>query len=136
MYELAKRRSSSILKRTDKKDLIVSLNEFLVFYGDDSCSHSRYCEYCGINELEIQNLIQNGLLVTKRLKTRGRSMEVDRKKSEGPYSSNNIVLCCYWCNNAKTDEFTYEEFKEIAKSFKLVWQQRLKMLQDKIRKAV
>lgn len=135
MYELAKRRYSSILKRTDKKDLILSLNDFLVFYGQDSNS-SRHCEYCGINEIEIHNLIQYGLLTTKRLRTRGRSMEVDRKQSEGPYSSDNIVLCCYWCNNAKTDEFSYEEFKEIAKSFKQVWQKRLEILKSKIRQAV
>lgn len=35
-------------------------------------------------------------------------------------------MSCYWCNNAKTDEFTFEEFEEIGKSFGLVWNKRLK----------
>ena len=136
MYQLAKRRYASILKRTNQKDLMIPLEAFLGFYGEDTQSIARHCEYCGINETEIHQLIQHGLLITKRLKTRGRSMEVDRKDPEGPYAAHNIVLCCYWCNNAKTDEFSFEEFKEIAKSFTQIWQQRLQKFETKIRQAV
>ncbi|MDR0560263.1 MAG: hypothetical protein LBG92_08825 [Prevotellaceae bacterium] len=32
-----------------------------------------------------------------------------------PYNSENCVLACAWCNNAKTDAFTEEEFKPIGK---------------------
>ncbi len=39
-----------------------------------------------------------------------------------PYDQlNNVVLACYWCNNAKTDTFTYEEFKEVGKVFANIW---------------
>ena len=27
---------------------------------------------------------------------------------------NNLVYVCYWCNNAKTNYFTYEKFKKIG----------------------
>lgn len=42
---------------------------------------------------------------------------LDRKDSTKGYSVDNIVLCCYPCNTAKNDIFTYEEFKEIAKKY-------------------
>ena len=32
-----------------------------------------------------------------------------------PYNKDNCVLACYWCNNAKTDAFTADEFKPIGK---------------------
>ncbi len=31
-----------------------------------------------------------------------------------PYNSKNCVFACYWCNNAKTDAFDEEQFKEIG----------------------
>lgn len=33
-----------------------------------------------------------------------------------PYNANNCVFACYWCNNAKTDAFTDEEFMPIGKA--------------------
>jgi len=37
----------------------------------------------------------------------------------------NLVYSCYWCNNAKTDTFKYEEFLEIGKEIEKVWNKRL-----------
>ncbi|WP_188117205.1 hypothetical protein [Campylobacter concisus] len=34
-------------------------------------------------------------------------------------------MACYWCNNAKTDEFSPEEFKPIAEGIREVWNKRL-----------
>jgi len=34
-------------------------------------------------------------------------------------------MSCYWCNNAKTDEFFVDEFKEIARGINYAWQKRL-----------
>jgi len=56
---------------------------------------------------------------------RGWNLEIDRKNSNYEYTKDNCVMCCYWCNNAKTDEFTYPEFKEIGLAFKQVWDKRL-----------
>ena len=53
-------------------------------------------------------------------------MEIDRIDPSGDYSKENIVLCCYWCNNAKTDEFSYFEFKKfIAPEIQEIWEIRL-----------
>jgi 5-methylcytosine-specific restriction endonuclease McrA len=62
---------------------------------------------------------------TKRIDTRGKKLEFDRKISDASYDDlNNIVLACYWCNNAKTDTFTHEEFKEVGKVFANIWKNR------------
>jgi len=34
-------------------------------------------------------------------------------------------MSCYWCNNAKTDEYIPSEFKEIARGINHVWNKRL-----------
>lgn len=78
-------------------------------------THERTCHYCGIDEATIARLIDNHLIYTKRIITRGRSLEIDRKKPNEAYdNTENLVWCCYWCNNAKTDEFNEEEFKQIG----------------------
>ena len=46
---------------------------------------------------------------------RWKRLEVDRIESKKPYSPENCVLACYPCNNAKSDVFSYGEFKEIGK---------------------
>ncbi len=86
----------------------------------------RKCDYCGISEDEIMTLLENKKIFTKRIGTRGKKLEFDRKSSELSYDKlDNIVLCCYWCNNGKTDTFSYEEFKEVGKVFAKIWKKRL-----------
>lgn len=84
----------------------------------------RHCHYCGISEEQINQLWQKDPLLTKR--KRGKALEIDRKKPNDSYENpNNLVLSCYWCNNAKTDTFSEEEFLEIGKSIKKIWEKRL-----------
>ncbi|KOH46766.1 hypothetical protein NC99_04170 [Sunxiuqinia dokdonensis] len=35
------------------------------------------------------------------------------------------MFSCYWCNNAKTDTFSSEEFKIIGKEIGKIWEKRL-----------
>lgn len=96
---------------------LFSKKEFLKWYIENS---KLGCYYCGL-EIETQTqLIENGILNSNRFfnfkyenkngvekyGTRGKSFEVDRKNPKGPYSSDNCVLCCYFCNNDKSDVFT------------------------------
>lgn len=83
------------------------------------------CYYCGITKDEINALADARRLYKK--KDRGWNLEIDRLDSNSEYSPDNCVMCCYWCNNAKTDEFTPTEFKEIAKAIRKVWDRRLRM---------
>ena len=97
-------------------------SEFYTWY----LSHEPKCYYCDITETQIKLLIDSERLTTKRLSTRGRKLELDRKEPNMEYDNfKNIVFACYWCNNAKTDTFTEEEFLEVGKVFKTIWKQRL-----------
>jgi len=82
------------------------------------------CEYCHITEEEIQALIDAQQLNAKK-DTRGLTLEIDRKKPNHEYTMGNCVWCCYWCNNAKTDEFSYEEFKKIGEVIESIWKDRI-----------
>lgn len=82
----------------------------------------RHCEYCGVSIDSIHAHLES--IKTKRLLTRGRSLEVDKKNPNGHYVIDNIALACYWCNNAKSDEYTVKEFKLIAEGIGEVWRMR------------
>lgn len=85
----------------------------------------KNCFYCGLTEAEMQILWTKEPALTKR--TRGRVLEIDRVGPNKDYNDfTNLVFACYWCNNAKTDTFTGEEFKKVGKVFSEIWRERLK----------
>ncbi|MBA7579561.1 hypothetical protein ES708_21432 [subsurface metagenome] len=77
------------------------------------------CHYCGIEEKDFLN-IWEPFYGGKR----GHILEVDRKDNSLGYDIENCVLACAVCNNAKSDKFTYEEFKGVGDVIKEIWQQR------------
>jgi len=84
----------------------------------------RKCYYCDITEPQIIKLRKNGIIKTKN--KRGSVLEIDRLNSDYEYTSKNIVLACYWCNNAKTDEFSSKEFKKhVGPGIKKIWEKRM-----------
>jgi len=84
----------------------------------------KHCHYCGVTEEELDELHKRG--IKNKRTTRGRTLEIDRKIPDEPYSNiENLTYSCYWCNNAKTDTFDEEEFKIIGKAIGMVWKQRL-----------
>ena len=123
VYKIACSRHKSIIDRNAMAGVTLKLDEFEKWYGDDS--KDRQCEYCLIKESEIKDLINQAKIYTKRLTTRGRTMEVDRKDPKGHYQINNLVMSCYWCNNAKTDEFSYAETIQKKGKAYSIWKKRL-----------
>lgn len=81
------------------------------------------CCYCGVTEEQIDSLRENQNIFSKS--GRGFKLEIDRKYPNLEYTSGNCCMSCYWCNNAKTDEFSSDEFKEIAKGINTIWNIRL-----------
>jgi len=80
------------------------------------------CHYCGIEEgdfIQIWGKFYGG-------EKRGKRLELERKDNAKGYSEENCVLSCSICNNAKSDKFTYEEFKKVGAVIKEIWQQRKK----------
>jgi hypothetical protein len=98
---------------------------FEEFY-DWYVSQKRQCYYCGIDEETIRQLLDSGRLVNKRIGIRGRRLELERKIPDKDYDDfDNLTFACYWCNNAKTDTFTADEFKKVGRVFKQIWKDRL-----------
>lgn len=84
------------------------------------------CYYCGISISLINEISEKDKLFTKR--ARGYSLEIDQKDAYSGYEDDNCVASCYWCNNAKTDEFSESEFKNIAYGINIAWNERLKQI--------
>ena len=98
-------------RRVRDKDGFRSFENFRIWYD----KAPKVCYYCGLTEEESQEIVSTGLLTSNRFplngkpsQGRGRGMwlEVDL------YSEENAVLCCYFCNNDKSDIFNDIEYKK------------------------
>ncbi|WP_439882340.1 hypothetical protein ACSX1A_04065 [Pontibacter sp. MBLB2868] len=112
-----KDKRGNIKEKTIPGFVNTSFNQFEEWF--DGAIFMQGCYYCGTtNErsFEIYQKQRNGLRPdATRAGRRGKRLELDRKDPNQPYDNlNNVVWCCYWCNNAKTNFFTEEEFKPIA----------------------
>lgn len=101
----------------------IDINTFQAWYN----SKNGCCDYCGLTSKESLILF-NKYPQSTRGGRRGKRLELDRIdpliKNYGQ-DINNLALACYWCNNAKTNYFTYEEFKEIGERIKKIQQARI-----------
>jgi hypothetical protein len=93
--------------------------------------HEHVCHYCHINEDDFLDLWGKFY----GLPYRGRRLEIDRKDSvvmkgkslkkiDQEYTDKKCVLACALCNMAKSNMFTYDEFKKVGKVIEEIWQQR------------
>lgn len=107
-------------------------DDFLDWYN----SQEKVCHYCKLTELESQRIVMTGILKSNRFPqkgvigrgtSRGVWLEVDRFNPKGNYSRANSVLCCYFCNNDKSDVFTGEEYLKFREN-------RLGFLKQKLAK--
>lgn len=84
-------------------------------------SNNKVCHYCGLTEADCQRIVVTGILKSGRFpengklgrgKHRGMWLEIDRKDPKEKYSPSNCVLCCYFCNNDKSDVFHGDSYKQ------------------------
>ena len=84
----------------------------------------KKCHYCGLSEEECQDIVHRGILRSNRFRfqglsipgrTRGYWLEIDRRKPKEPYSRENCVFSCYFCNNDKSDVFDDKLYLEFMK---------------------
>jgi hypothetical protein len=113
------------LKERDKIKLKLekdSLYEMTIWY----LNADKECRYCKLPQSELTNLHTQPGHINKRWPKRGQELEIDRMQSDLPYTDiENLTLACYWCNNGKTDTFTFDEAIEIGKSIQSIWEKRL-----------
>ena len=96
----------SALKRNPGKVVVVSQSDFLDWYEKTE----KKCFYCGISQKEWAKCNDSLVKRTKKL-------TIDRKNPKGAYTKDNIVFACYRCNLIKSDFFTPEEMKGLAKKY-------------------
>jgi hypothetical protein len=129
-YKYIQKRKSFL---SNKINQIIEEGEDLSFSNDQMYlffiwweNEPKICYYCHLPEKLLSVLHLMPEHINKRYPKRGKSLEIDRKQSNLAYTNlNNLVLSCYWCNNAKTDTFTDKEFLEIGSVIKNIWEKRL-----------
>lgn len=122
-----KQKKQKIERRTNKKGITTekvipgfvttTFDQFEEWFNEEVFNHG--CKYCGTtNErtAELYFMQRTGLRPdATRGGKRGKRLELDREDPRQPYDNlANLVWCCYWCNNAKSNFFTAEEFRPIA----------------------
>jgi hypothetical protein len=122
-------KKQKIERKTNKKGIIIekvvagfNLTTFDQFYNNwyNKEKFDKGCFYCGttnetseaLYKIQLDGIRPNATRGGKR----GKRLELDRIDPNLPYDHiDNIVWSCYWCNNAKSNFFTKEEFEPIAK---------------------
>lgn len=79
------------------------------------------CHYCGIAEVDIP-----GVGMKSQIQRPVKFMGVDRQDSGKDYELDNLVPCCFVCNQVKGDRLTACEMKVVGKAIGQVWACRLR----------
>ena len=111
LEKVASNRYSSIKSRTKKSRNNINnwkREDFIQWYVEEI----KECYYCKCTEEELSKFHKLDKYKSKRNK-RGTSLEIERKEDIG-YEQSNCILACYWCNNAKSDAFSFDEFKPVG----------------------
>lgn len=123
-------RNNYINRVKNEKNGFDDFEDFLNWYN----SQDKICNYCKLSEIESQKLVMTGILksnrfpengIVKQGRSRGVWLEIDRLNPKGKYSRENCVLCCYFCNNDKSDIFNGEDYLRF-------YQNRMEFLKDRL----
>lgn len=82
------------------------------------------CCYCHCTKEQLDKFYD--LTNSKRYGTRGKTLEIERREDK-EYSEDNCDFSCYWCNNAKSDIFSPEEFQRIGNAIGEVIREKVKL---------
>lgn len=80
-------------------------------------NQEKKCAYCDLKDLSLDMPLMTGKTAA--------SLTLDRKDPKLPYTLDNLVLSCWFCNRAKGTWFSSEEWWKIAQLYvKPKWQVR------------
>lgn len=111
-----------------KKDFrgVIGEMDFIKFYKDN---YEFGCHYCGLKYEHLENESFHNKYGSIEKTNRAKLIfdEIDQKNPGEDYFLQNIVICCSWCNNAKSNYFSYEDFKNYGyKGIKEIWKEFFK----------
>lgn len=102
-------------------------NTFVDWYLKELEENECKCHYCKTSILTIRELINKNQIKGRKVRGngwRGPNFELDRKDPNGAYSESNCVLCCYYCNNDKSNTFSYDTYAKIIGPTRFsIWEQ-------------
>jgi hypothetical protein len=104
--------------RTNRRKLVgfETFNQFNQWFNQASDNNQHKCHYCNISILDIRRLINSGIINGRLVRggsLRGPNFEIDRMDPFGEYNQDNCVLSCYYCNNDKSNTFSYTTYKNV-----------------------
>jgi 5-methylcytosine-specific restriction endonuclease McrA len=122
IYSKLSKLKKQIIVRELERDYVSKFESVFPLKAFTKNIKKEACCYCEITTSEITELID--LRKINKKASRGFNLEVERFDANLEYTVDNCDMACYWCNNAKTDEFTKKEFMKIGKAFRKVWDSR------------
>lgn len=93
--------------RKRKINLTITYEEFLEF------TKILNCHYC-LDKIEWHPFTRD----IKNYSVVSRSYKLDRKNNDLGYLNENCVVCCWKCNSAKGDRYSYEEWYGMTQYFR------------------
>ena len=89
---------------------------FINWYMGELYHNECKCHYCNTSILDIRHLLNNQVVLGRNVRgaaIRGANMEIDRMNPDMAYEPGNCVLSCYYCNNDKSNTFSYEIYRNV-----------------------
>ena len=105
------------VKKLYQKQIKEKLKEHLTWLKKDTSiqEHEKVCNYCGVSEAVLGVLYNDESYTCKTKRKRGAWFELDRKDAsteDNKYTKDNMVLCCYFCNNHKSDVISVSDMRK------------------------
>jgi len=104
-----------VIKQNSKRknrDVLINIDDFIEWYSNQE----KKCFYCGIDN---ESIIKCGFS----------RFQIDRVNNDLPYSKDNIVLSCNYCNKTKSNILNKEEMLFIGKKIiKKLWKRKISSL--------
>tara|TARA_Y100000310_G_C20549732_1_gene747432 strand:+ start:178 stop:858 length:681 start_codon:yes stop_codon:yes gene_type:complete len=97
-----------------RQELFNHPTELLKWYNDQNGS----CNYCAVTQEELLKIVKNrdgNLTLNNKTKRSKGTLEIEKLDPNQGYTLKNSVLACPFCNNAKSNLISEEDWREFFK---------------------
>lgn len=109
----------STLRSTSRQrgaPFLLTRTEFYEWYR----KQPNRCHYCDLVDITLDDELSGN--------RQALTFTIDRKDSSQPYILSNMVFACWVCNRLKSNEFSHDEWMEIAQKYvKPKWKKKLEL---------
>ncbi|MGD9992671.1 MAG: hypothetical protein AB7S69_05175 [Salinivirgaceae bacterium] len=93
-----------------RRELFENPEKLIKWYN----KHNESCAYCGITQKELHKIVKNrngNLTLNQKTKRSKGTLEIEKLNPSVGYTYDNSVLCCPFCNNAKSNLISEEDWR-------------------------